>query len=125
MKAIKEQGLRSKDLGLFFFRDIFWGYDEVLNLLTEVSIMKKKGIKYLLTGIGVAILRSRDQKIANEVEDCYVNHGFDMDNKKHVRIMKRWNLIVYAIIALIWPVVIVDSYCVLLAEILEKKFPTD
>ena len=85
----------------------------------------KKGIKYLLTGIGVAILRSRDQKIANEVEDCYVNHGFNLDNKKHVRIMKRNNLIVYAIIALIWPVVIVDSYCGLLADILEKKFPTD
>jgi len=85
----------------------------------------KKGIKYLLTGIGVAILRSRDQKIVNEVEDCFVNHGFNLDNKKHVRIMKRNNLIVYAIIALIWPVVIVDSYCGLIAEILEKKFPTD
>ena len=85
----------------------------------------KKGIKYLLTGIGVAILRSRDPKIANEVEACYVNHGFNLDNKKHVRIMKRSNLIVFAIIALIWPVVIVDSYCGLLADILEKKFPTD
>ena len=85
----------------------------------------KRVIKYLLTGIGVAILRSRDQKIANEVEDCYVNHGFNLDNKKHVKIMKRNNLITYAIIALIWPVVIVDSYCGLLAEILEKKFPTD
>ena len=85
----------------------------------------KRVIKYLLTGIGVAILRSRDQKIANEVEDCYVNHGFNLDNKKHVKIMKRNNLITYAIIALIWPVVIVDSYYGLLAEILEKKFPTD
>lgn len=85
----------------------------------------KKGIKYLLTGIGVAILRSRDQKIANEVEDCYVNRGFDVENKEHVIFMKRNNLIVYAIIALIWPVVIVDSYCGLLADILEKKFPTD
>lgn len=85
----------------------------------------KKGIKYLLTGIGVAILRSRDQKIADEVEDCYVSHGFDMENKEHVRIMKWNNLITYAIIALIWPVVIVDSYCGLLADILEKKFPTD
>jgi len=85
----------------------------------------KKGIKYLLTGIGVAILRSRDQKIVDEVEDCYVNHGFDLENKEHVRLMKRNNLITYAIIALIWPVVIVDSYCGLLADILEKKFPTD
>ncbi len=85
----------------------------------------KKAIKYLLTGIGVAILRSRDQDIANEVEACYVNHGFDMDNKKHVIIMKRCNLIVFAIVALIWPVVIVDSYCGLLVDILEKKFPKD
>lgn len=85
----------------------------------------KKGIKYLLTGIGVAILRSRDQKIADEVEDCYVSNGFDMENKEHVIFMKRMNLITYAIIALIWPVVIVDSYCGLVAEILEKKFPTD
>ena len=85
----------------------------------------KKGIKYLLTGIGVAILRSRDQEIANEVEDCYVSRGFDVENKEHIRIMKRNNLITYAIIALIWPVVIVDSYCGLLADILEKKFPTD
>ena len=85
----------------------------------------KKGIKYLLTGIGVAILRSRDQKIVNEVEACYVNHGFDLNNKKHVRIMKHGNLIAYAIAVLIWPVVIVDSYCGLLADILEKKFPTD
>ena len=85
----------------------------------------KKSIKYLLTGIGVAILRSRDQEIANEVEACYVNNGFDMENKKHVIFMKRMNLITFAIIALIWPVVIVDSYCGLLADILEKKFPTD
>ena len=85
----------------------------------------KKVIKYLLTGIGVAILRSRDQEIANEVEACYVNHGFDMDNKKDVIFMKRANLITYAIIVLIWPVVIVDSYCGLLAHILEEKFPTD
>lgn len=85
----------------------------------------KKVIKYLLTGIGVAILRSRDQKIVNEVEACYVNRGFDLENKKDVIFMKRANLITYAIIVLIWPVVIVDSYCGLLAEILEKKFPTD
>ncbi len=85
----------------------------------------KKVIKYLLTGIGVAILRSRDQKIATEVEDAYVSHGFDMENKEHVIFMKRMNLITYAIVALIWPVVIVDSYCGLIAEILEKKFPTD
>lgn len=87
--------------------------------------MKTKVIKYLLTGIGVAILRSRDQEIANEVEACYVNRGFDLENKKDVIFMKRANLITFAIIALIWPVVIVDSYCGLLAEILEKKFPTD
>ena len=85
----------------------------------------KKAIKYLLTGIGVAILRSRDQRIADEAEDCYVNHGFDLENKKDVILMKRANLITYAIIALIWPVVIVDSYCGLLADILEKRFPTD
>lgn len=85
----------------------------------------KKGIKYLLTGIGVAILRSRDQKLADEVKTCYVNHGFNLDNKEHIRFMKWSNLITYAIIALIWPVVIVDSYCGLLADILEKKFPTD
>lgn len=119
-----KKGAQIKRSGSLFFRDIFWGYDEVLNLLTEVSIMKK-GIKYLLTGIGVAILRSRDQKIADEVEACYVSRGFDVENKEHIRIMKRNNLIVYAIIALIWPVVIVDSYCGLLAHILEEKFPTD
>jgi len=87
--------------------------------------MKKKVIKYLLMGIGVSILRSKDPEIADNVKVDFAAYGLDVNNKKDIKYIKMAELAPWVLVALLWPVIIVDSYCGLLADILEKKFPTD
>lgn len=70
----------------------------------------KKGIKYLLTGIGVAILRKRDPVITDALNDLYARYDLDVKNdKKHAKIANDYTALAYGIAALLWPVVIVDS----------------
>ena len=85
----------------------------------------KKGIKYLLTGIGVAMLRSKDPEIADNVKVDYAAYGLDVNNKKDIKYIKMAELAPWVLIALLWPLTIVDSLFELLDDILEKKFPKD
>ena len=70
----------------------------------------KKVIKYLLTGIGVAILRKRDPVIMDAFNDLYARFDLDVENnKKHAEIANEYTAFGFIAAALLWPVVIVDS----------------
>ena len=72
--------------------------------------MKKKVIKYLLTGIGVAILRKRDPVITDAINDVYARYDLDVENnEQHAKIANDYTALAYGIAALLWPLVIVDS----------------
>ena len=70
----------------------------------------KKVITYLLTGIGVAILRKRDPVITDAINDVYARFDLDVkNNEEHAKIANDYTALVYVIAGLLWPVVIVDS----------------
>ena len=70
----------------------------------------KKLIKYLLTGIGVAILRKRDPVITDEVNDVWARYDFDVENnEQHAKIANDYTALAYGLVVLLWPVVVVDS----------------
>ena len=70
----------------------------------------KKGIKYLLTGIGVAILRKRDPVITDAVNDVWAKYDFDVKNdEEDAKIVNGYTALAYCAAALLWPVVVVDS----------------
>lgn len=70
----------------------------------------KKVIKYLLTGIGVAILRKRDPVITNAINDVYARYDLDVENnKQHAKIANDYTALAYIAVVLLWPVVVADS----------------
>ena len=70
----------------------------------------KKVITYLLTGIGVAILRKRDPVITDAINDVYARCDLDVENnEQHAKIANDYTALVYGLVVLLWPVVVVDS----------------
>ena len=70
----------------------------------------KKGIKYLLTGIGVATLRKRDPVITDALNDVYARFDLDVkNNEQHAKIANDYTALAYVAVVLLWPLVIVDS----------------
>ena len=70
----------------------------------------KKVIKYLLTGIGVAILRKRDPVITDAINDVYARYDLDVkNNEQHAKIANDYTALAYGLVVLLWPVVVVDS----------------
>ncbi len=70
----------------------------------------KKLIKYLLTGIGVAILRKRDPVITDAINDVYTRYDLDVENnEQHAKIANDYTALAYVLAALLWPVVVADS----------------
>lgn len=70
----------------------------------------KKVIKYLLTGIGVAILRKRDPVITDAINDVYARYDLDVkNNEQHAKIANDYTALAYVAGVLLWPLVIVDS----------------
>lgn len=83
----------------------------------------KSSIKYLLTGIGVAILRKRDPVITDALNDLYARYDLDVENnEQHAKIANDYTALAYVAAALLWPVVIFDSIVDFLASDVLKLY---